>query len=554
MTSSNTDYSNNPPKDYNYSRVLDVHIWSNYPEVNEFISLIYNAYFSNQNGKKSIAKKHIKLVLLDLYVAWLDDPDLCIAVNMTRDFYSKNFGADTTRYNELNISAKTINVVTTLKDKGLIGYKRGVEAQEGYGSGFISRIWAEPKLVSMFERSALNEFMIYSHHNREVLILRDENKNDIEYLETEETVSQRSLLRRYNELLERNFIDIGSADSPRLEIEKKVGSKDQDKPHYVHISHKSKFTHRVFNNSSWDEGGRFYGGFWQRIGENYRKQILINDEDTVEIDFSSLHPVLAYANAGIDYWKEYKTDPYLIAVDGIEDAAASREVIKKLLLLALNAEDQTALFKAFRSEFDYSLLDGLEYSFTDEKLGKILASIKSRHSKIADQIATGAGTKLMKLDSKIVEFVIERFLDNNAVVLSVHDSFIVQTKQRDRLETAMKEAWMFVTEQTEIKYKQNVPVYQDAVAWRHLDRDYYFDRLEDLRKKVPATKRTAGYLNRLNKHNKFFNPKPATSKSVQYTPDEIVMPKQYKKYQKDRGEPITDSKVWSGLFGGKSEE
>ena len=78
MTSSNTYNSNSLPIDYNYSRVLDVHIWSNYPEVNEFISLIYNAYFSNQNGKKSIAKKHIKLVLLDLYVAWLDDPDLCI--------------------------------------------------------------------------------------------------------------------------------------------------------------------------------------------------------------------------------------------------------------------------------------------------------------------------------------------------------------------------------------------------------------------------------------------------------------------------------------------
>ena len=129
MTSSDTNNSNNPPRDYNHSRLLDVHIWSDYPEVNEFISVIYNAYFSNQNGKKSIAKKHIKLVLLDLYVAWLDDPDLCIAVNMTRDFYSKNFGTDTTRYNELNISAKTINVVNTLKDKGLVGYKRGVEAQ-----------------------------------------------------------------------------------------------------------------------------------------------------------------------------------------------------------------------------------------------------------------------------------------------------------------------------------------------------------------------------------------------------------------------------------------
>ena len=550
MTSSNTDYSNNPPRDYSYSRVLDVHIWSDYPEVNDFINLIYDAYFSNQNGKKSIAKKHIKIVLLDLYVAWLDDPDLCIAVNMTRDFYSKNFGTDATRYNELNISAKTIHVVNTLKDKGLVGYKRGVEAQEGYGSGFVSRIWAEPKLISMFERSALNQFMIYSHYDREMLVLRDEDKNDINYADTEETESQRLVVQQYNDILERTFIDIGSANSPRLEIEKNKGSKSQDKPHYVHILHKGKFTHRVFNNSSWDEGGRFYGGFWQRIGQDYREQILINNEETVELDFSSLHPVLAYVQAGVDYWKEHDIGPYDISVNGIEDAKVSREVIKKLFLLALNAKDQTTLFKAFRSEFDYSLLDGLEYSFTDDALGAILDSIKARHTKIADQIATGAGTVLMNLDSRIVEFVIQRFLDNNSVVLSVHDSFIVIERHRDRLLAAMKDAWVFVTEQTEIKYKQNVPIYQDAVAWRHLDRDFYLDRMEDL----TTPKRTTGYLNRLNKHNKFFNPKSTKSKSVQYTPDEIVMPKNYKKYQKDRSEPITDSKVWSGLFGGKSEE
>ena len=550
MTLSNTDYSNNPPRDYSYSRVLDVHIWSDYPEVNDFINLIYDAYFSNQNGKKSIAKKHIKIVLLDLYVAWLDDPDLCIAVNMTRDFYSKNFGTDATRYNELNISAKTIHVVNTLKDKGLVGYKRGVEAQEGYGSGFVSRIWAEPKLISMFERSALNQFMIYSHYDREMLVLRDEDKNDINYADTEETESQRLVVQQYNAILERTFIDIGSANSPRLEIEKNKGSKSQDKPHYVHILHKGKFTHRVFNNSSWDEGGRFYGGFWQRIGQDYREQILINNEETVELDFSSLHPVLAYVQAGVDYWKEHDIGPYDISVNGIEDAKVSREVIKKLFLLALNAKDQTTLFKAFRSEFDYSLLDGLEYSFTDDALGAILDSIKARHTKIADQIATGAGTVLMNLDSRIVEFVIQRFLDNNSVVLSVHDSFIVIERHRDRLLAAMKDAWVFVTEQTEIKYKQNVPIYQDAVAWRHLDRDFYLDRMEDL----TTPKRTTGYLNRLNKHNKFFNPKAAKSKSVQYTPDEIVMPKNYKKYQKDRSEPITDSKVWSGLFGDKSEE
>ena len=111
-------------------------------------------------------------------------------------------------------------------------------------------------------------------------------------------------------------------------------------------------------------------------------------------------------------------------------------------------------------------------------------------------------------------------------------------------------AFAFVTEQTVTKYKQNLPISQDAAVWEHLDNDLHFVLMSQLE----PIKRTTGYLNRLNKHNKFFNPKSTKSKAVQYTPDEIVMPKQYKKYQKDRGEPITDSKVWSGLFGDKSEE
>jgi hypothetical protein len=41
MTSDNSNESNNPPRDYNYSRLLDVHVWSDYPEVNAVINLIY---------------------------------------------------------------------------------------------------------------------------------------------------------------------------------------------------------------------------------------------------------------------------------------------------------------------------------------------------------------------------------------------------------------------------------------------------------------------------------------------------------------------------------
>tara|TARA_B110000090_G_C13102455_1_gene339094 strand:+ start:69 stop:350 length:282 start_codon:yes stop_codon:yes gene_type:complete len=93
----------------------------------------------------------------------------------------------------------------------------------------------------------------------------------------------------------------------------------------------------------------------------------------------------------------------------------------------------------------------------------------------------------------------------------------------------MKDAWAFVTGEDVTKYKQNLPLHQDAAAWKNIDFGFYLDRVADLPK---AQTRTTGYLNRLNKHNKFFNVKPSKSTSVQYTPDEILMPKKYKKYKK----------------------
>ena len=110
-------------------------------------------------------------------------------------------------------------------------------------------------------------------------------------------------------------------------------------------------------------------------------------------------------------------------------------------------------------------------------------------------------------NGKIVEFVIKRFLQTNTPVLSVHDSFIVQISKVNELQIAMKDAWAFVTEQTEIKYKQNLPLHQDAAAWKNVDFGFYLDRLAALPK--PQI-RTTGYLNRLNKHNKFFNPRTIT--------------------------------------------
>ncbi len=84
-------------EELNHSKLLDVHTWSEYPEVNAFVNEIYEAHFLG--GNKKIRKKHLKVVLLDLYVTWCSDPRLKIAVSLNPNNYKAK-----TRYNSLHIS------------------------------------------------------------------------------------------------------------------------------------------------------------------------------------------------------------------------------------------------------------------------------------------------------------------------------------------------------------------------------------------------------------------------------------------------------------------
>ena len=100
-----------------YSRRLDVHTWSDHPEVNKFVDPIYDKSFKSR--KKNIEKKHLKVVLLDLYVAWVQDPKLKISFSRNHTDYDAG-----TIYNEQSISRLTIEVVDILIELSYLIYRR----------------------------------------------------------------------------------------------------------------------------------------------------------------------------------------------------------------------------------------------------------------------------------------------------------------------------------------------------------------------------------------------------------------------------------------------
>ena len=72
--------------DYLNSRPLDVHKWSDHSEVNEFVNEIYKKLISIKGHEKT-SKKLVKVLLLDLYVAWSADPELKIMFSRDNNAY-----------------------------------------------------------------------------------------------------------------------------------------------------------------------------------------------------------------------------------------------------------------------------------------------------------------------------------------------------------------------------------------------------------------------------------------------------------------------------------
>jgi len=127
--------------------------------------------------------------------------------------------------------------------------------------------------------------------------------------------------------------------------------------------------------------------------------------------------------------------------------------------------------------------------------------IKDRHPKISHLICSGAGLRLMNLDSRICEYVIEKFVEHDTPILTVHDSFIVPFGTERQLDRVMKEAFECVTKQRHVKakYNQNLTEAQ-LYAGRAVDRDWYLDMVSTATKLEMAK----GYQVRMERHTQSY--------------------------------------------------
>lgn len=242
---------------------------------------------------------------------------------------------------------------------------------------------------------------------------------------TEETSRMAANLKRINDFLEKEcWIDlfVPDTDLPDLrktpdEIDDAFNEEEENPDPDILFRRK---LYRVFNNRTFDDGGRFYGAWWQMIPSASRRYITINWYTTAELDYSALQLNMLYALEG-------KSPPERsYELDGFPPD--KRKLLKKTFFKLINAKKQ------MREPSKGSLPDGWSWD-------AILTGLMSLHEPVAKYFRSGIGIKLQRIDSDIAEKVMLTLLEDGIVALPVHDSFIVQDGAQRYLRDVMVSAY-----------------------------------------------------------------------------------------------------------------
>lgn len=206
---------------------------------------------------------------------------------------------------------------------------------------------------------------------------------------------------------------------------------------------------KVYNNSSFEQGGRNYITNTVNFRREERKLIKLDGVNTIELDFEALHPRIAATIEGVELDKDF--DPYQIELDGY-DPVLARWLGKWSTLILLNAGVQVtqqglysvnkarkALISALRKREEvcfstmtvrikgkvYQLPQYVDYT-------EILTKALERNDYARLWFYECRGLTLQNLDSKIMDMIISKFNEMGEIVVPVHDSIVLKEHLADK--------------------------------------------------------------------------------------------------------------------------
>lgn len=296
------------------------------------------------------------------------------------------------------------------------------------GKRTSSKIIINEKMISLLKDKAVK----YEMEN--LMILRDEDKNDLQYEPTKLQLQQIHFLKGYNQHL---------SDFTFLDKEGKVIAEP--------------FLRRIFN-TSFELGGRYYTqmGVIQTMSPEDRLKISVSGRKCCEIDACALHPNILATRAGIkvDY------DPYDFEVPaeidyeeieeykiryGKDQYDPVRNLNKITVLLAFNNKTRGAALQSISRKLrdDSSLpeKDRMYFGINFLDINQLYVNMENRNLAISDSFGSNAGAFLQWLDSMWMERVLGYLIQLNIPAIPVHDSIVCPEDCIDNVVKAMTLAY-----------------------------------------------------------------------------------------------------------------
>ncbi|RBW41084.1 hypothetical protein DS901_18475 [Loktanella sp. D2R18] len=327
------------------------------------------------------------------------------------------------RYGPSFISARSFqDALQILIGTGLVIRTTGAWYEPHGPSNRTARYQASEALLHGLLRNGASVAALRRHRAAEGIRLKDQNKKLVEYGNIQFADDARDRLQDINSMLTDHWVDLAVSDDQLSRLKSAINGDDKEGA-AKSSDFAARTVHRVFNNSDWEQGGRFYGAWWMGIPSELRRYILIDGKRTVEVDYSGLHAAMLYAMERMDI----PEDPYALSSStGLR--RSQRKLIKRTFNALLN----------FSGNGHLQPIEGFSEEATGMSWIEFRASIISSFPNLSKHFGSGIGLKLQYKDSLLAEAVMLKFAKMNYACLPVHDSFIVHQALQDDLTEIMQ--------------------------------------------------------------------------------------------------------------------
>ena len=387
-----------------------------------------------RRAASSVAKFHLSTGWLcrKLLASYSASPTAGMRISKDRNRYTKGrYVPDGITY-DITIDG----VLALLELDGFVREVRGGRYDRTKGEGDQTRIAATAKMVDWFaaDPALIPKALVGCEDTDPVVVQvttkrKGKNKKGKEvtfktktlkkYTDDANTNQMRDNLNLINDCLKRHWSDLYLSDEDWAKLQRSlVGNKKYD---HTPIQLHRQTVRRIFNSTSFDIGGRFYGGWWQNIPSGYRGLITIDGKRTTEFDYGRLHPTMLYAQKGLTLAE----DAYDVGI-----GREHRDVIKQLF----NAMVQ------MKEPQDRPPRD-VKFRQTGKTWQQLRDLILEKHEPIKNKFFCGMGNKLQYEDSQIAEKVMLHFAKQDIAILPVHDSFVIQRSLKPELVEVMSKGF-----------------------------------------------------------------------------------------------------------------